>query len=97
MADRIKEKRDEELGWLWKLRVQIYIFMLYGGIFIADFSPETRSFERNSQVRLLSTVILSLWDANKYRLDISFFIPSVCMVVSYATYTVIMKQDLTRQ
>ncbi|KAF8963033.1 multidrug resistance-associated ABC transporter [Flammula alnicola] len=58
MAGRIKDKRDDELAWLWKLKV--------------------RSISRYSMYFLFS-----------------FFIPTISMVISYATYTVIMKEELT--
>ncbi|KJA13742.1 hypothetical protein HYPSUDRAFT_72890 [Hypholoma sublateritium FD-334 SS-4] len=54
MADRVAEKRDEELRSLWKLR----------------------------RLEALNGIM-------------NFFIPAVSMVVSYATFTIIMKQDLT--
>ncbi|KAF9481121.1 multidrug resistance-associated ABC transporter [Pholiota conissans] len=54
IADRIKEKRADELAWLWKSKV----------------------------LQICNSIL-------------NYFIPAVSMVVSYATYTIIMKQDLT--
>ncbi|KAF8802578.1 hypothetical protein BYT27DRAFT_7215243 [Phlegmacium glaucopus] len=53
MSERIREKRNDELGWLWKLKVL-----------------ETLSVMANN------------------------IIPAIVMLVTYATYTVIMKQEL---
>ncbi|KAF8811726.1 hypothetical protein BYT27DRAFT_7160557 [Phlegmacium glaucopus] len=53
MSERIREKRNDELGWLWKLKVL-----------------ETLNVVANN------------------------IIPAIVMLVTYATYTVIMKQDL---
>ncbi|KAF8816580.1 P-loop containing nucleoside triphosphate hydrolase protein [Phlegmacium glaucopus] len=53
MSERMKEKRNDELGWLWKLKV----LETLGGI-------------------------------------TNHIIPTIVMLVTYATYTVIMKQDL---
>jgi ABC-type multidrug transport system fused ATPase/permease subunit len=54
MSERIRERRDEELGWLWKLKA----------------------------LETLNGIINNV-------------IPTVVMLVTYATYTVIMKQELT--
>ncbi|KAF8816575.1 hypothetical protein BYT27DRAFT_7127650, partial [Phlegmacium glaucopus] len=54
MSERIREKRNDELGWLWKLKVGRITF---------------------------PSICLNI-------------IPSIVMLVTYATYTVIMKQEL---
>ncbi|KAF8963040.1 hypothetical protein BDZ97DRAFT_1758980 [Flammula alnicola] len=56
MAGRIKDKRDDELAWLWKLKT----------------------------LEALNGIL-------------NFFIPTISMVISYATYTVIMKEELSRK
>ncbi|KDR83119.1 hypothetical protein GALMADRAFT_238944 [Galerina marginata CBS 339.88] len=53
MSNTIKEKRDEELGWIWK----------------------------DKMINLLNDAI-------------NFIIPTTTMLVTYATYTLIMKQSL---
>ncbi|KAF8966510.1 multidrug resistance-associated ABC transporter [Flammula alnicola] len=54
IAGRIKDKRDEELAWLWKLKT----------------------------LEALNGIL-------------NYFILTITMVISYATYTVIMKEELT--
>ena len=91
MSEAIKGKRDEELVWIWKDKVKRMPVLQLVKLILTLNIPLSCSLCYPLSSSNISLLTVWFFTDHLY----SFVIPSITMLVTYGTYTLIMKESLS--